>query len=81
MAVAGSVSGVDRPILVQKKGTGKKDSARNKADKRASPKYNFLHVLMCRSASSRFFPQSVSVLDAEPKLKPDAALPTSSQRI
>jgi hypothetical protein len=34
------------PILVQKNGTGKKDSARNAADKRASPKYNFLHVLM-----------------------------------
>jgi hypothetical protein len=46
MTVAGSISGVDHPILVQKNGTGKNDSARNAADKRASPKYNFLHVLM-----------------------------------
>jgi hypothetical protein len=43
------------PILVQKNGTGKKDSARNAADKSASPKYNFLHVLMCHSASFTIF--------------------------
>jgi hypothetical protein len=46
MAVSGSISGVGHPILVQKNGTGKKDSTRNAADKRARPKYNFLHVLM-----------------------------------
>jgi NAD-dependent SIR2 family protein deacetylase len=83
MAVAGSVSGVDRPIFVQKKGTGKKDSARNKADKRASPKYNFLHVLMCRSVSFAIFSvrESVSVLDPEPKLKPDSACRTKQESI
>jgi hypothetical protein len=33
-------------MFVQKKGTGKNDPTRKAADNSASPKYNFLHVLI-----------------------------------